>query len=98
MDHLPKKGDRVRWADPWFYDGVGMVLATQRRPHHAAQVQILEIDDPRNQQWVGRTTWLLPGFLTLLCKECGHRAHMAGLCEHDSRPACNCNEDGESDG
>ncbi len=92
MDGLPRRGVRVRWQDPWFYDGEGIVLATQVTPHHSVQVQILEIDDPTNQTWVGRTTWLLPGYLTVLCKGCGHAIHLAGLCVHNSRPACNCND------
>lgn len=69
MDGFPAKGERVRWTDPWFYNGEGVVLAIQRHPHHAVQVQILEIDDPGNQRWVGRTTWLLPGHLEVVPPE-----------------------------
>lgn len=66
MDGMPRVGVSVKFTDPWFYNGAGVVVALQHKPHQAVLVKVDEIDDPKNQRWVGREVWLLPGYLTVL--------------------------------
>lgn len=66
MQGLPKVGAKVRFDDPWFYPGTGEVTQVNTQPHHSVLVRVETIDDPNNQRWVGRETWLLPGHLTVL--------------------------------
>ena len=66
MERLPDVGKSVKFNDPWFYTGAGVVKRVQFKPHHAVLVLVDEIDDPKNQHWIGREVWLLPGHLTPL--------------------------------
>lgn len=34
--------------------------------------------------------------LTSACEGCGHAPHAVGLCEADTHPACDCNDDDTS--
>lgn len=68
MDGLPRRQDHVRFEDPWFYTGEGVVMQIQTSPHEAVLVDIKTMDDERHQNWVGRMVWVLPGHLTVIEK------------------------------
>lgn len=67
MDQLPEIGDQVRFDDPWFYPGQGVVVGVQTQPHHAVEVLVGQMDDEvHRKNWDGKKVWLLPGHLTPL--------------------------------
>lgn len=66
MEDMPKHGSAVRFEDPWFYKGEGVVVQVQFQPHQAVLVDIKTMDDERHQNWVGRSVWVLPGHLTVV--------------------------------
>ena len=98
MEGLPKVGQTVEFDDPWFYSGKGTVVDVQTMPHWAIKVRVTEITEA-GKHFLYKSAWILPGYLTVVeetwtCPACGHEAHMAGWCTFDSRPPCDCNEEG----
>lgn len=68
MKGLPRKGDDVRFEDPWFYKGEGLVVQVQTNPHEAVLVYIERMDDELHQNWVDRSVWVLPSYITIIEK------------------------------